>query len=165
MKKIIITLFTIIILITGCTAKEKEASDLTIPEGATLPPESQIIPFETIPRIDFNTEGIIMTIKEGTLTPTSATVIIEDKTDKSHTFSNHLWICRASDNSMLNFKNGVVEFSDMIYTVNKNNKLEMNLSWEEYFGALEPNEYKLVKLVYSTEDDEYSYFSTDFTIN
>ena len=49
-------------------------------------------------------------------------------------------------------------FNDKGYKVDGNNTIEFDMNWEDYYGSLEPGNYRLIKRV----DNNYLY--TYFTI-
>ena len=114
-----------------------------------------------------------MYIKDGTLTKTGATVIIEDTNPnrivygssfyiEKYNASNHEWesVIETSEN---------YAFNDMAYYVDEKGKLEMKQDWTHMYGSLDKGFYRLVKDVFFesdipvTEEDKY-YIWTEFEI-
>lgn len=112
-----------------------------------------------------NAQGVTMTIKDGTLTNKSATVIIEDLSgNEKNFFGIDFGICKKSGADWYYIK----PKSDMIwqtrdYHIDENHLLELKQSFG-FWGELPPGEYKLVKAVMTLEEKDVYYFSTNFTI-
>lgn len=114
---------------------------------------------------------IIMTIKEGTLTKTKATIIIKDTKKEKNSYGmdfriekkeNGLW--RILEPNKDNYG-----FHSMAYYVDENNELELVQNWEYIYGELEQGHYRLVKYFLPiterpvTKKDQV-YFAAEFTI-
>ena len=137
MKKILICLITFMAFITLTGCEDKLKT--TIKDTAEL---NEI-------------DGVTMTIKKDTLTRTGATIIITDVSGKSNIYGADY------GREWTQFK-----WNAIGYTVDKNNKLEMDINWEKLYGKLEDGEYRIVK-----STDEYlkdilyiKYFSVEFII-
>ncbi len=113
-----------------------------------------------------NIENVSMKIKKGTLTNSSATIIITD-TNKDHyeyglpfridKLENGVW-------KMLEIT-GDGAFNLPAFGVDKNNKLELNQDWSHLYGELKPGKYRLVKDVCISDGcNAQKYFSVEFTI-
>lgn len=101
---------------------------------------------------------ITMTIKDGTLTRTSATVIITDA-NRRHTYGDWFKIERKEDEIWQEMETiGEGSFLLIAYHTDKDGKLEMYHNWENMYGELENGTYRLVKKV----NDKY--ISVEFTI-
>ena len=129
MKKMVILLILVLVIITGCNSKEN------------------------------GIEGISISIKEGTLTNTSATIIIKDTTNKNYSYDDEFYIEKKTDNKWKKLKCNNCWFNLPVYRVNENKILELSCNWELMYGELEKGKYKLVKKVDSKE------ISIEFTIN
>lgn len=113
-------------------------------------------------------KNVSMTIKKGTLTKTSATIIITDLNKKTHDYGAPFRIDKKENNSwseVEKIKDG--NFNLKAYNVDKNNKLEMETNWENIYGELKSGEYRMVKDICANEDNctEKKYFSVEFTID
>lgn len=91
-------------------------------------------------------ENITMEIKEGTLTNKGATVIITDLSGNENTYNNEFRLDRK--------KNGrwhkMVKESPVIVAPgatgkDENNKVEIELNFETYYGIIEDGHYRIVK--------------------
>ncbi len=147
MKKVIIIIM-IVLIITGCKSGSK--------------PENIIIN-----KYQGDTaNNITLNIKEGTLTPTSAVVIIKDNSGVKNAYTNGFGLYKKqnSDWIQLDFINDNIVITTENHFVDENNTLEFKINWENSFGVLSPGEYKLVKYATNLENNKISYFSTDFII-
>lgn len=93
-------------------------------------------------------EGLTLEIKEGTLTPTGATIVITDNNSEKYTFGLDFQIQKLEDGKWKNLK--VKKRQSILavgYTVNENNKLEMVQDWETMYGKLPKGEYRLIKSI------------------
>lgn len=107
--------------------------------------------------------GLSMTIKENTLTNTSATIIITDNSGKYNTFGNWFRIDKKVNNEWREVESIHFNyvFNEIGLLTNDNNQLELDEDWEYMYGKLEKGSYRLVKNVY---DDGEKYFSVKFDI-
>ena len=104
-----------------------------------------------------------MIIKDGTLTKTSATVIIEDKNEEKYNYSSWFRIDKKENEGWkeVNVIDEKYAFTDIAYLPDENGKVEMNTNWKNLYGKLEKGEYRLVKEVY---DNGNNYIYVEFTI-
>lgn len=114
-----------------------------------------------------NAINIFMNIKEGTLTPTSATIIIKDLSGKKNLFYNNYYICKKENNNWIPLEYITKNVTETLepHFMNEDGILEIEAKWETVYGKLIPGKYKLVKYATSQEDGKEYAFSVDFTIN
>lgn len=108
-----------------------------------------------------------MTIEEGTLTKTGATIIIKDISNKNNTFGEEYRIDKYENNEWQELdvvEKGNYGWNDIGYHVGKNNKLELTIDWEWLYGKLEPGKYRLVKNSLDTKNKKHT-FSVEFELN
>lgn len=106
-------------------------------------------------------ENVSMVIKEGTLTNTSATVIITDLSGKNYTYGESYRIDKKENGKWKELETVIDNYGFNLvgYSVDENNKLEFNHDWEWLYGKLKSGEYRLVKEVNN------KYFSVEFKID
>lgn len=118
-------------------------------------------------------KGVSMTIKEGTLTKTSATIIISDTNKKgTYVYGESFRIDKKENGKWKEMKiTGDGGFFNAIaYYVDENGKLEMKQNWYNMYGELKKGEYRLVKDTFLdstipiTESDKL-YFFVEFNID
>lgn len=110
-----------------------------------------------------NIDGVSMKIVEGSLTNSSAVVVIEDLNENKYVYSEEFLIEKKENDKWVKVKtiNDNYGFNEMGYLVNEDNKLEMLHDWSKIYGNLGKGKYRLVKSVF---DNGYKYFSVEFEI-
>lgn len=107
-------------------------------------------------------KDITMTIKEGTLTRTSATVIIKDN-NKEHGYGESYSIEKNENGEWKSVKQIGEYFINMItWSTGITGKLNFNIDWSKRYGELENGEYRIVKSVSTSEGKRELY--AEFTI-
>lgn len=112
-------------------------------------------------------EGVSMKIKEGTLTPTGATIIITDITGEENIYGSEYRIDKKENDKWQDAEiiiEGNYGWNLIGYHVDENNTLEMNVEWEWLYGKLEPGTYRIVKGTSKQGELEDKYFSVEFEI-
>ncbi len=104
---------------------------------------------------------ITMTIKEGTLTRTSATVIIKDN-DKEHRYGKDYSIEKKENGEWKPVKQIGIYLVEMVSISTLTGELKFDLDWSERYGELENGEYRIVKSVNTAEGKRELY--AEFTI-
>lgn len=108
-------------------------------------------------------DRIEMTIEDGSLTNTSATVIIKDLSGyntiygssfKIEKYENGIW--KEPEKTGENYA-----FNSMAYHVDINNTLRMDHDWSHMYKPLKSGKYRLVKDIITTQN---TYISVEFTI-
>lgn len=111
-----------------------------------------------------NNDTLSMIIKDGTLTNTSATIIISDN-NPNHIYGewfrideqiNGEWqeVTRLIDND---------SWTLIGYKADKNNKIELEVNWETIYGKLDSGKYRIVK-AYTLKNGSKKYAYAEFTI-
>ena len=95
---------------------------------------------------------ITMIIKEGTLTPKGATIIIIDNNEKHAIYGEYFLLEQMKDNNWvevnkIDSENGY-RFHEIALLVGDDNKLEMKMDWENLYGTLEKGHYRIVKKIF-----------------
>lgn len=113
--------------------------------------------------IDRTIDNIIINIKEGTLTKTSATVIITNNNEKSYSYDEWYRIEKEENEEWekIEEKDSYV-FTEMVYIMEKNSKIELKIDWSNVYGELEKGKYRLIRRI---NDHEYKYFWVEFNID
>ena len=91
-----------------------------------------------------DTSDVTMTIREGTLTRTSATVIIRDK-NKEHEYVENYSIEKKENEEWKPVKQIGTYFVNLITMSTLTGELKFDLDWSERYGELENGEYRIVK--------------------
>ena len=149
MKKIIFLCFLIgIVGITGCGINKNE---FDIGEKSN---------------IEFIEKGISLSIKEGTLTKTGATLILKNNSDIDVQYGNPYEIEIKKDGEWHKI-NVELNFTLPAYELKSKEAKEIKLNWEYGYGKLAKGEYRIIKSIdVEKENDTFEnfYISAEFTI-
>lgn len=112
------------------------------------------------------TDEVVMTIKDGTLTSTSATVIITDLTDTYNAYGTWYRIDKLVDDKWQEMDVLVdnLSWTMQAFHVNEDNILELKENWEKIYGPLESGKYRLWKDVLFENTIKNKYFYVEFEI-
>lgn len=115
---------------------------------------------DTAPAVS-NIDGIFIFIKEGTLTKTSATIIITNNSDQIYTFGEEYVLEKKVLGKWKTMKllSKDVWWDLVNYQVGVQDELEKEVNWESLYGELKNGTYRLVK-----EIDEKR-IAVEFTID
>lgn len=108
-------------------------------------------------------ENVSMTIKDGTLTNTGATLIITDNNEKKHLYDEWFRIDKKVDNrweetTIINYDYIV---NAIAFIIGEDGIAEEKVNWKDLYGELQQGQYRLVKRL---NGDKYSYIQTEFEI-
>lgn len=111
---------------------------------------------------DKTIEKVSIEIKEGTLTKTSATIIITDKNKEPYSYGEWFRIDKKENDKWKEVKiiNDNYLFDMISWGVGENGTIERKIDWSELYGELENGEYRLVKKT----SENSKYFSVEFNI-
>lgn len=115
---------------------------------------------------DHITDEVVMTIKEGTLTSTSATLVITDLTDTDNIYGTWYRIDKLVGDKWQEMEILVDNLTEtpMALHVKEDNILELETNWEKIYGLLETGQYRLYKDVIFENTVDSKYFYVEFTI-
>ena len=151
MKKTILTILLCGVMVLGMTGCGKQKNEFDIGNKSD---------------IKISQNDVIMTIKEGTLTNKSATLVLTNNSDKNFQYGNTYEIEIKKDgewhkiNVELNFTMPAFQLS-----ARENNEIEIN--WENGYGKLAKGTYRIIKGIdYEYEEGKYKSFNiaVEFTI-
>lgn len=136
-------------------SENSNVSSLNVPPNNDVPPNNN----------ERSIEKVKMTIKEESLTPSSATIIIIDDNEKPYIYDEWFRIDKKVNNSWKksNIINKNYTFLAIAYNVDKTGKIEKTIDWSNLYGNLNKGSYRLIKHVYDNEGNEI-YFSVEFDI-
>lgn len=111
-------------------------------------------------------EGVSMTIKDGTLTRTGATIIITDVSDRNNIYGDSYRIDKKENGEWIEVRTIIEDYAwnAIGYSVNENNRLEKTISWEWLYGKLENGEYRIVKDTSEAGEGTRYYITAEFII-
>ena len=106
-------------------------------------------------------EDITMEIVEGTLTNTSATIVITDLSGEDNIYDEAYRIDKLEDEKWYTLDD-IIEGNVLIagtgLGLDENNQLKQEINWEKYYGPLEKSKYRIVKNASNRQ------VATEFTI-
>lgn len=106
-------------------------------------------------------EDITMEIVEGTLTNTSATIVITDLSGEDNIYDEAYRIDKLEDEKWYTLDD-IIEGNVLIagtgLGLDENNQLKQEINWEKYYGPLEKGKYRIVKNASNRQ------VATEFTI-
>ena len=93
-------------------------------------------------------DNITMEIKEGTLSNKGATVIITDLSGEDNTYNDEFRLDRKKNGRWHKmFKEDPVVVTPGSHKKDENNKVELELNFEAYYGIIEDGHYRIVKKI------------------
>lgn len=148
MKKKILTglLCSFVLLITACNNNKLDVDEVS--------------------NIVTSNGNVSLTIKEGTLTSTKATLILENNSTEDLGYSDSYEIEIKKDNDWYKI-NVDIGFNEPLYIVESNQSQELDINWGNGYGSLTPGEYRIIKdVMLMNNDDTYEdfYIAAEFTI-
>ena len=116
--------------------------------------------------IKISQNDVIMTIKEGTLTNKSATLILTNNSDKNFQYGNpyEIEIKKDGEWHKINVK---LNFDMPAFPLSSKESKEIELDWENGYGKLAKGTYRIIKGInYEYEEGKYKSFNiaVEFTI-
>lgn len=116
--------------------------------------------------IKISQNDVIMTIKEGTLTNKSATIVLTNNSDKNFQYGNPYEIEIKKDGEW--HKINIELYFDMpAFQLSAKESKEIELDWENGYGKLANGTYRIIKEIdYEYEEEKYETFNVavEFTI-
>ena len=94
-----------------------------------------------------NNSKVVMTIKEGTLTNTGATIVIKDNKQEENTYGDWYRIDVYEDGEWKEAPTVIDDYNfNMIgYLTDETKEIELKTNWEDLYGKLKPGKYRIVK--------------------
>ena len=151
MKKTILTILlcgVMVLVMTGC-GKQKNEFDIGNKSD-----------------IKISQNDVIMTIKEGTLTNKSATLVLTNNSDNNIQYGNPYKIEIKKDGEWHKI-NAELYFNLSLFQLSANESNEIDLDWENGYGKLAKGTYRIIKEIdYEYEEEKYETFNVvvEFTI-
>lgn len=130
---------------------------LKVNDEATNELLENILNHKTVKNGTHSLENVYLNIKEGTLTNTGATLVIQDRNENPYNYSDYYIIEKKNNGNWEKIRESKNE--EFSWAVNKEGILELNINWGE---PLENGNYRLSKQQY--ENGQYVYIHTEFEI-
>ena len=151
MKKTILTILLCGVMVLGMTGCGKQKNEFDIGNKSD---------------IKISQNDVIMTIKEGTLTNKSATLILTNNSDKNFQYGNPYEIEIKKDGEWHKI-NVELNFDIPAFQLPSKESKEIELNWENGYGNLATGTYRIIKGIdYEYEEGKYKSFNiaVEFTI-
>ena len=151
MKKTILTILLCGVIVLGMTGCGKQKNEFDIGNKSD---------------IKISQNDVIMTIKEGTLTNKSATLVLTNNNDKNFQYGNPYEIEIKKDGEWHKI-NVELNFDMPAFQLLSKESKEIELDWENEYGKLAKGTYRIIKGIdYEYEEGKYETFNVaiEFTI-
>lgn len=152
MEKTILTILLCGVMVLGMTGCGKQKNEFDIGNKSD---------------IKISQNDVIMTIKEGTLTNKSATLVLTNNSDKNFQYGNPYEIEIKKDGEWHKI-NVELNFTLPAFHLLPKESKEIELNWENEYGKLSKGTYRIIKGInYEYEEGKYKSFNVavEFTIN
>ena len=151
MKKTILTILLCGVMVLGMTGCGKQKNEFDIGNKSD---------------IKISQNDVIMTIKEGTLTNKSATLVLTNNSDKNFQYGNtyEIEIKKDGERHKINVE---LNFDMPAFPLSSKESKEIELNWENGYGKLAKGTYRIIKGInYEYEEGKYEAFNVaiEFTI-
>ena len=151
MKKTILTILLCGVMVLGMTGCGKQKNEFDIGNKSD---------------IKISQNDVIMTIKEGTLTNKSATLVLTNNSDKNFQYGTPYEIEIKKDGEWHKI-NVELNFDMPAFPLSSKESKEIELDWENGYGKLAKGTYRIIKGIdYEYEEGKYKSFNiaVEFTI-
>ncbi len=151
MKKTILTILLCGVMVLGMTGCGKQKNEFDIGNKSN---------------IKISQNDVIMTLKEGTLTNKSATLVLTNNSDKNFQYGNPYEIEIKKDGEWHKI-NVELNFDMPAFPLSSKESKEIELNWENGYGKLAKGTYRIIKGInYEYEEGKYETFNVaiEFTI-
>ena len=150
MKKTILTILLCGILVLGMTSCGKQKNEFDIGNKSD---------------IKISQNDVIMTIKEGTLTNKSATLVLTNNSAKNFQYGNPYEIEIKKDGEWHKI-NVELDFILPAFQLSSKESKEIELDWENGYGKLAKGTYRIIKGIdYEYEEGKYETFNVAVEFN
>ena len=150
MKKTILTILLCGVMVLGMTGCGKQKNEFDIGNKSD---------------IKISQNDVIMTIKEGTLTNKSATLVLTNNSDKNFQYGDPYEIEIKKDEEW--HKINIELYFDMpAFQLSAKESKEIELDWENGYGKLANGTYRIIKEIdYEYEEEKYETFNVAVEFN
>ena len=151
MKKTILTILLCGIMVLVMAGCEKQKNEFDIGDKSN---------------IKISKNDVIMTIKEGTLTNKSATLVLINYSDKNFQYGSPYEIEIKKDGEWHKI-NAELYFNLLLFQLSAKESKEIELDWENGYGKLTEGTYRIIKEIdYEYKEGKYETFNVavEFTI-
>ena len=150
MKKTILTILLCGIMVLVMAGCEKQKNEFDIGDKSN---------------IKISRNDVIMTIKEGTLTNKSATLVLINYSDKNFQYGSQYEIEIKKDGEWHKI-NAELYFNLLLFQLSAKESKEIELDWENGYGKLAKGTYRIIKEIdYEYEKEKYETFNVAVEFN
>ena len=150
MKKKLLIIFLCGVMALGVTGCGKQKNELDIGDKSD---------------IKVSQNDVIMTIKEGTLTNKSATLVLTNYSDKNFQYGSPYEIEIKKDGEWHKL-NVELYFNMPVFQLSAKESKEIELDWENGYGKLTEGTYRIIKEIdYEYEKEKYETFNVAVEFN
>ncbi|MCT4686580.1 M56 family metallopeptidase [Vallitalea sp.] len=145
------------------TEKESDKSNTLSDKTTDWEPTT----YETVNNFD----GVTMTLKEGTDSSTSLTLVIKNNSSSQCTYGEYFWLEKKIDGNWYQVPvviDGNYGFNDIGYDLASGEEREWQVDWDWLYGNLDTGEYRIVKDILdfrSTGDYDKYYLTAGFAVD
>mgnify|MGYP003541058160 FL=1 len=150
MKKTILTILLCGIMVLVMAGCEKQKNEFDIGDKSN---------------IKISKNDVIMTIKEGTLTNKSATLVLTNNSDNNFQYGNpyEIEIKKDGEWHKINVK---LDFTVPAFQLSARENKEIEINWENGYGKLTEGTYRIIKEIdYEYEKEKYETFNVAVEFN
>lgn len=111
------------------------------------------------PQVEENNEedvsNVVMTIKNGTLSKNSVTVILKNNTDKDYTYGPDFYVEKYDNGKWIQpstITGDPLVWNSIGYILKSNDSIELNFNFKLAYGELSNGKYRIIKRVFKEED-------------
>jgi hypothetical protein len=169
MKKYISLLFCMTLgftLLSGCGSDTTDSANNAHSNQSAETTDWEPTIYETVNNFD----GVTMIAKEGTVSSTGLTVILENKSDKQGIYGQEFWLEKKITGSWYQVPiafDGNYGFDSIGYDLSPSDVKEWTVDWDWLYGSLDTGEYRIVKDILNfrkTGDYDEYYLTAEFTV-
>ncbi len=101
-----------------------------------------------------NSDDVLLTLKENTLTTKGATFILKNKSNKEYTYGPEFIIEKMVDEKWTEIKfNNQFSWNSVVYSLKANEEKEIDVDWSLLYNELTNGKYRLVKKIFKEGDN------------
>ena len=114
--------------------------------------------------IEITKQDVVMSIKEGTLTNMGATIILTNNSDKNFQYGMPYEIEIKKEGEWYKI-DAELNFNLPAFALKAHETTELELNWEDAYGALATGTYRIIKNIGYKEEGEYKSFPVSVEFN
>lgn len=149
MKKKLITILLCVVMILGMIGCEKLKNEFEVGSKSN---------------IQISQKDVLLSIKDGTLTNTSATLVLKNDSNKVLRY-DEVYEIEIKQKNEWHKINAEQFFNAPLWELDQKQSKNLELKWKHGYGKLIRGEYRIIKEVYFEQESEQKFYvSAEFTI-